>query len=375
MIILVLFFSSLFDNQLLFSLRIHHTHDEDNVHKYAPIGVDMVMSYLVDMYNMNTENNICEDVNVMYQGINEEDESEINNYRLRLAEHLRKYLRKEIRMSRFRVKKKIATAKFILKVFKKDLDGPDFLCYLAKELCFKNVEDLKDFLKYANSIAPIGGCKQSRSRELVKKIYEFWKVNAIISIDRRNERNMVKRDPYKIHKLCRDIPDENIKSFVTDKARKKLKGHRHIYNVFLLESGETVSESTFFHIKPFYVQPPSSREMESCTCLNCVNPHYLFSSIKCNIKKLNGKVLPDLLTEYLTTHFTCSINEDVAYHDLTCIQGKCKNECTIKIDTVANDKKVYSYVKYKPTVTSYFNNQGKKVEYTRCARNDEKATL
>ena len=100
--------------------------------------------------------------------------------------------------------------------------------------------------------------------------------------------------------------------------------------------------------------------MESCTCLSCVNPHFLYTAIKRNVKKLTDKVLSDSLTEYLAANFKCDVDNDIGYHDFNCIQGKCDQKCEVKLETVdCNDKKLYFYIKYKRTLTSYFNSQDK----------------
>ena len=115
--------------------------------------------------------------------------------------------------------------------------------------------------------------------------------------------------------------------------------------------------------------------MESCTCILCANPHYLYKSFKRNLKKHNGTILPDSLTTYLTSSFKCSKDHDINYFDVSCIIGTCENNCTITLTPVADEKKMYTYVRFKSITTKYFNSTGKQVEYKRCARTELKATL
>ena len=215
-------------------------------------------------------------------------------------------------------------------------------------------------------------------------MYTFWKENSIISVDRRNDRHYVKVSPHKLHRLTRDIDDYNVKKFTTEKGKEKLKGHKHIYTKsvkglheeFTLKTGDSISLSSFYLLKPFYVLAPSIHEMESCTCINCVNPHYLYKSYKKVTKKLTGKVLPNSLTDFLTQNFKCSMNNEFDYWNSECIKGTCKNKCKIDLPPVeTEDKKLHSYVKFKPTLTTYYNTEGKLVHYTRCARNVEQALL
>ena len=107
-------------------------------------------------------------------------------------------------------------------------------------------------MKFGEVTAPVRGRKCRVSDEVANKIYNFWKENSHIRVDRRNNRNVAKVYPEKINKLIHNIPDENVKLFQTERGREKLKGHRHIYTktsrmlykMFTLTSGEDISCST-----------------------------------------------------------------------------------------------------------------------------------
>ena len=45
-----------------------------------------------------------------------------------------------------------------------------------------------------------------------KYMNEFWKSNATISIDQRNDRNIITISKSKVQNLCKDIQDRNITS-------------------------------------------------------------------------------------------------------------------------------------------------------------------
>ena len=115
--------------------------------------------------------------------------------------------------------------------------------------------------------------------------------------------------------------------------------------------------------------------MESCTCINCTNPHFLYASFKKNVKKSTGKVLSDSLTEFLTQNFECPKNNEFDYFEMDCIQGECNNGCRVELSGTFEDNKSHKYAQYVPTAVTFFNVQGKKVEYQRCARNEFQATL
>ena len=59
------------------------------------------------------------------------------------------------------------------------------------------------------------------SDEVANKIYNFWKENSHISVDRRNNRDVAKVYPEKINKLISNIPDENVKLFQTERRETK----------------------------------------------------------------------------------------------------------------------------------------------------------
>ena len=142
-----------------------------------------------------------------------------------------------------------------------------------------------------------------------------------------------------------------------------------------MKYGDHVNVSTFFNLKPFYIGSPSVREMECCTCISSVNPHFLYKLLKINIRKKTGQILPDSLTEYLTSNFECSVNNEVNYYDIDCIKGKCVNNCKIKLDPVPSDNKLYTYVEFKTVFEKFYNKKGQLCEYKCCARTEEKATL
>jgi hypothetical protein len=303
----------------------------------------------------------------------------------KLSSAVKYYIRKEIRASRDRVSKKNLTAKFIVKLFESELKEPAFSQWLAIQLRFKTEEDLTTFLKYATATSPLRGQKFSKiTSESINQAYKFWKEHAIVSVDRRNNRNMIRIKEAKIPKIVRrmTVEDDETEVITSKCGREKLQGHRYIYckpvrklyQMFILKSGVEISFSSFYQCKPFYIGKPTCKEMECCTCITCTNPHFLYQSIRRHAKHIE---LPESLTSYLTSSFKCSVNPEIGYPDLDCIQGICKNKCHVPAYTsnAADEKKEHTFIKFQSTPEVYFNAGGKQVTYTRCSRNTIKATL
>ena len=43
--------------------------------------------------------------------------------------------------------------------------------------------------------------------------------------------------------------------------------------------------TAFYNFKPFYISPPTEKEMETCVCISCLNPHLILKSITVTEKK------------------------------------------------------------------------------------------
>ena len=108
--------------------------------------------------------------------------------------------------------------------------------------------------------------KNKLTLETRQKVYNYWKQHIVISVDRRNDRQTIRKCKRKLNPLSRDLEDSNIKMVSTNRG-KKLEAHRYIYTkpvrklhtAFILEH-EYVSLGTFLGIKPFYVSQPTERE-------------------------------------------------------------------------------------------------------------------
>ena len=337
------------DNPL--TVTIEDDVDQKDMHQAVTTEEDNVT---IEDVNDDESDGCADEITDDTHSYNDDDQNE--DYEKSVAKLTRAYLLREIRKSRNRINKKIATARLVKNTFGEKLDDEKFFQWLSEYLKFSSADEFRNYLKYADINAPFRGRKTKITKDIAVRIHNFWKENSIITVDRRNDRHDIKISPHKIHKLVRDIEDSNIEQFRNEKGKEKLKGHRHIYTKslkalyeqFTLETGEEISMSSFYMLRPFYVMPPSIREMESCTCITCVNPHYLYKSYKKVIKKITKKRLPNSLTDFLTQNFQCTKDHGIDYWDIECINSTCKNSCQISLCNTKLQRVILMLNLYQP---------------------------
>ena len=125
--------------------------------------------------------------------------------------------------------------------------------------------------------------------------------------------------------------------------------------------------NTFVRLKPFYIGPVTNQEMESCKCINCLNPHNIYDAIKRLLTKNKLRKLPSSLTEYLCHDMVCDKSKEINMHHLECIEGKCKNSCKITnrennlCEEIRKTKnKTAAYYIFAVKKTSFFKSSGEK---------------
>ena len=191
---------------------------------------------------------------------------------------------------------------------------------------------------------------------------------------------MREKDTIVPHQKAIVINDTNVTQITNKKGIKHnaqkyiyTKPIRHLYNMYKQKyPHENISYSLFYRCKPFYVLPPTAKEMEGCMCTKCLNPHKIYEGVKSVIKDL-----PSSLTEYLVSNFECAENKDINYPDLKCVNKECDNKCSIKNDSKKRYgwKKKIAYYVFEPVEETYFDQNGKKRMYTRTSRVDKSDTL
>ena len=263
-------------------------------------------------------------------------------------------------------------------LYKDKLQDLNFMDMLADDLGFLGREEL---IKFMNSNDEINVRQRGRpmSGMVVRQAaYDFWKDNSSISNDRRNARHVAKIKPSKLDRAVKDLQDDRVSEFL-GKGGIKLKAQKHVYSNTVRELYRqfkvkhpdlTMSPALFYRCKPFYISPATEREMESCLCAKCLNPHALYNTLRRHIKSL-----PPSLSEYLTSTFTCSQDPTINFPKIECLRGECKNNCRITDESTKEmecwEKRV-SYYQFGTVQETYYNIEGEKKHYDRTARIDYK---
>ena len=109
---------------------------------------------------------------------------------------------------------------------------------------------------------------------------------------------------------------------------------------------EHLSFTSFINLKPFYVSPPTTKEMEICLCSKCLNLHSLYKAIK-----NESDELPYCLSDFLCKIIKCARDHGKNFFELKSLMGTCKND--FNITDIAKDLTVNDDSLKK--LTSYYN--------------------
>ena len=127
-------------------------------------------------------------------------------------------------------------------------------------------------------------------------------------------------------------------------------------------------------LKPFYISPPTDKEMEMCLCSKCLNPHCIYKAIK-------SIDLPHSLKYFLCTKFNRHSNKTVNYYNMDSTEEKCENNCKpVDIMSYLHDnmpdelpETMTSCYVFGNVSTKYYNKQGKEVFHNRTAKVDKRS--
>ena len=194
------------------------------------------------------------------QVLNDED---VIRFKDELVESTKRCIKTQLRLARYRIKQKAKVARFIIDFFDEKLAERSFFVWLGRELSIGGEKQFKDFLSYATKDKYYGYAKYhvnlTISFDLRVKVYEYWKNNSIISVDRRNDLYKIRTSKKKISNLAKDIIDDDVNSVVT-KRGVKLEARRYIYtkpvrtlHSAFIDGNDYISLGTFWSLKPFYI--------------------------------------------------------------------------------------------------------------------------
>ena len=295
-----------------------------------------------------------------------------------------RYIKTLIHQSKRSIKKRISTAKHIKQVFSDKLTDETFMEYLARHLNFDSTTELRTYISWSEKDYSYvtGRREHAVSEETAQKVVDFWKQHSVVSVDRRNDRHLVRISKRKCHPTYLKVSDDERSIHMKDTiVTGKLEAHRHIYTTSFRKLHKSynrenpmnyVSHGLFHQLKPFYITSPTVNEKESCLCIKCQNVHGLYEPLK-----KYDKTLPSSLTEFLTKNFTCEKDNKLSFVKLDCIRSTCSNHCQISTTQQRNfvEKTPKKYYTFDKVPTFYYNKDGKKVTYDRVTRVDKEATL
>ena len=125
-----------------------------------------------------------------------------------------------------------------------------------------------------------------------------------------------------------------------------------------------ISETTFCRCKPFYVKPPTSRDLEQCSGQRCVNVRKAFRALM-NFRQQHksGEIYPDLYSFVNASLCPKGTNK---YHDMQCIKQEC-DKCGIKqlsfSDTECSMETTHLVTWYKFDYVMRTNHYGKEAKH------------
>ena len=116
---------------------------------------------------------------------------------------------------------------------------------------------------------------------------------------------------------------------ITRKKAKKQKrllndSLQNLYQKFKSENNSSLSLTTFYRLKPFYIVKPSPTDRETCLCKTCENLRFKAESLQ------KIKAVPDGSIENLVKHVACNAKSQ------TCMYNNC-GICKEKSFEVSND--------------------------------------
>ena len=174
------------------------------------------------------------------------------------------------------------------------------------------------------------GRKKKLSTEHRQLVYDTWHEFSIVTVDRRNNRDVVKINRSEFLKYEQlKTPSENIIEYYTSKRnQQKVKSTRYIATKTVREIQHTLETKHDLHfslgiicsLKPFYIVPPSEREKESCLCKFCLNLHLKFDALQKHLKDKTRRV--SSMSSYFANGISCAQDQN-GFYQLKCISSDC----------------------------------------------------
>ena len=164
----------------------------DSLDSKTTISVPTLVNFTVSSLD-NDEDQVVDQSWTLTNSLEEingftKEEHSLFNYNV--ANRMKKiYVKVKIRLGRNSLKKRIGAAKFIKDMFSENLRSDRSCEWFANELGFDNESSfvIKTILVTIQAISELF----KFSKTICKSVYEFWKSNSTIKIDRRNKRTQI----------------------------------------------------------------------------------------------------------------------------------------------------------------------------------------
>ena len=118
-------------------------------------------------------------------------------------------------------------------MFKDCINDEEFQVWLVETLGFCNRIELTTFLSDILPEYQVSGAGQEKlTKEMRQIVYDFWKVNSVVSVHRSNNRHIVKIAKENILTQTIDLIDDDIIPAELKKKKKKKKKNRKSAGVF-----------------------------------------------------------------------------------------------------------------------------------------------
>ena len=258
------------------------------------------------------------------------------------------------------------------KIFKDELENPDFVNWLASRLAIRHFRFVSALEKWRRQEYQDPRRRSSLSDETRQQIYDMWLKNSIPSTDARNGRNIVRLSKKNYLQSYGQLENKDvvIEEKVAKRGRKYLHANKMIITCTtrsiqkqLTDIGVDVSLGKIISLRPFFVMVASEKEISLCLCMLCLNVRMMYSHLEARAKKDN-EVIPESITGFFMNSCNCAKDAN-GYYSWKCITGKCDQCKNIKPPQMPcqNLEEVTKYYQFETTKTPYevIDKEGNKV--------------
>ena len=216
------------------------------------------------------------------------------------------------------------------------LYNDEFMTWLANKLDKRKhrlAETIHHWLSVTTESLETRG-RKGLSQEERQSIFDAWHEYSIVTVDRRNGRDQVTMSKYQYHKKydLLNLPSYIKLEFATSKRKQEIvrstrriatKTFREMQEILKSKFEIDVSLGTIINLRPFYVQPASEREKESCLCKVCLNIRLKYQALMKLVK--DDVEVTNSLSEYFGHGIKCPFDAN-GYFQQKCIAGQCDNK-------------------------------------------------